>query len=150
MHRIFNTRLLFLHGKFTGCTHFNDSNTTGEFGNTLLEFLFIIVRCSFFNLSTNLVNSSFDFIRITGAVPVLSGPLGENSAEIDAVADARPDFFGDVDDDGDIDLTDVAVMLTCFGRDSLLDCDRVDREPNSEVDLADVRRFVPRITGPRS
>jgi len=92
----------------------------------------------------------FDFIRLTSAVDSVSPIFGEKSAEIDAVADVAPDPFGDADDDGDIDLTDVAKLLNCFGDDSGLTpaCERVDREPHGTVGLEDAAAFVGRMTGP--
>lgn len=57
----------------------------------------------------------FDFIRITTAVNVVFGALGEKSAEIDAVADVAPDPFGDFDEDGDVDLLDYSAFQNCFG-----------------------------------
>ena len=76
--------------------------------------------------------------------------LGEKSAEIDAVADVAPDSFGDADDDGDIDVRDVAKLLNCFGDDPGLApaCERVDREPNGTIGLDDAAAFVGRMTGP--
>jgi len=66
------------------------------------------------------------------------------------VADVAPDPFGDADDDGDIDLRDVAKLLNCFGDDSGLapGCERVDREPNGTIGLEDAAAFVGRMTGP--
>ena len=95
----------------------------------------------------------FDFIRITTAVYVdltEITPLGETSSEIDAVADAAPDPFGDVDDDGDIDLVDVARFLECFAVADVVDsgCERADRQSDGSVDLVDAAAFVGRITGP--
>lgn len=74
--------------------------------------------------------SGFDFIRLTSAVHVLASALGEKSAEIDAVADAAPDPFGDTDDDGDIDLVDVARVQICMGVSTASNarCERADRE----------------------
>jgi hypothetical protein len=92
----------------------------------------------------------FDFIRLTSAVDSVSPIFGEKSAEIDAVADVAPDPFGDADDDGDIDLRDVAKLLNCFGDDPGLTqaCERVDREANGAIDRGDVAAFIARITGP--
>ena len=93
----------------------------------------------------------FDFIRITTAVNVVLGVIGEMSAEIDAVADAAPDPFGDFDDDGDIDLVDVAALQNCFGVADVLaaGCDRMDREPDGFIDLVDAAQMFQRLTGPR-
>jgi len=92
----------------------------------------------------------FDFIRLTSAVDSVSPVFGEKSAEIDAVADVAPDPFGDVDDDGDIDLADAACFQNCFGNRSNAApaCPRVDREPNLLVDVADAAAFIERMMGP--
>ena len=93
----------------------------------------------------------FDFIRITTAVNIVAGILGEKSPEIDAVADAAPDPFGDMDDDGDIDLVDVGAFQVCFSVTDVLTagCDRSDREPDEIIDLLDWAAMLDRITGPR-
>ena len=52
--------------------------------------------------------TGFDFVRITNAVDIINGPLGEASPEIDAVADVRPvPCPGDLDGDGGVDLVDL-------------------------------------------
>lgn len=93
----------------------------------------------------------FDFIRLTTAVLIFSGLLGEVSAEIDAVADVERGI-GDADGDGDIDLWDIAVMTNCFSDEdaSLSVCDLFDREPDSVVDLSDAFVVVGWMTGPRA
>lgn len=95
--------------------------------------------------------NGFDFIRLTTAVHVLAGVFGEKSAEIDAVADASPDPFGDTDDDGDIDLLDVARLQVCVGSSVALDmaCERADREPDGVITLLDAAALIRRMTGPR-
>lgn len=94
---------------------------------------------------------AFDFIRITTAVDAFSALFGEKSAEIDAVADVAPDPFGDFDDDGDIDLLDIAALQNCFGVDTALEpnCERMDREPDGFVDLTDAVAVIDRTTGPQ-
>ena len=93
----------------------------------------------------------FDFIRLTSAVSAVHEVLGEKSPEIDAVADVAPDPFGDFDDDGDIDLIDVAGLQNCFGEDDAIGagCERLDRQPDGSVDLIDTAALVERLTGPR-
>ncbi len=94
----------------------------------------------------------FDFIRITTAVNAIDEGhiLNEKSVELDAVADVAPDPFGDYDDDGDIDLHDIAGVQICFdgGYFSGADCTRVDRQSDGWVDDTDVAAFVARVTGP--
>ena len=54
----------------------------------------------------------FDFIRLTTAVDAVLGPLGERSAEIDAVADVRPVVSGDWDGSGgEPDVFDLLAYL---------------------------------------
>lgn len=93
----------------------------------------------------------FDFIRITAAVDSVFGEIGEKSPEIDAVADAAPDPFGDTDDDGDIDLFDVAVFQVCRGaiNPSSSGCARVDLESDDAITLTDWAAMSVRITGAR-
>ncbi len=96
----------------------------------------------------------FDFIRLTTAVFVdlnLVGPVGEKSAEIDAVADVAPDPFGDVDNDSDIDLLDMAEMQICFGvvDPGKTDCQRFDRNGDNMIALDDANAAIQRLTGPR-
>ncbi len=93
----------------------------------------------------------FHFIRLTTAVDFISPILGEKSGEIDAVADAAPDPFGDADMDGDIDLGDVSELLTCWSTPNHRSegCAQLDFEPNGLLDLNDAGRLLRRLTGPR-
>lgn len=95
--------------------------------------------------------SGFDFIRLTTAVDSVSPIFGEKSAEIDAVADVSADRFGDEDDDGDIDLADVAILQHCFGASLSVEpaCEGLDREGDTKVDWEDARGVIMRITGPQ-
>lgn len=98
--------------------------------------------------------TGFDFIRLTTAVFVdlnLVGPVGEKSAEIDAVADVAIDPFGDFDHDADIDLLDVAEMQICFGADNpgKTVCKQFDRDDDNEIALDDATAVIQRLTGPR-
>ena len=91
------------------------------------------------------------FRSSSSAVDVLTVFFGEKSAEIDAVADAAPDMFGDFDDDRDLDLRDWSAVQLCFGADGATasGCVRLDRERNDVIDLADVSSWTLRATGPR-
>jgi|CXWL01.1.fsa_nt_gi hypothetical protein len=93
----------------------------------------------------------FDFIRLTTPVHVIMPPLGEKSAEIDAVADVSPDPFGDTDADGDIDLADVASLQVCTGASSisLPECHRVALPAVEFIGLRDAALLIDRMTGPR-
>ncbi len=94
--------------------------------------------------------TGFDFVRISSAVGTVSPVFGEKSAEIDAVADVAPDKHGDHDDDGDIDLYDVAGLQRCFGSwvTSATDCEGLDRKGDRGVDWRDAAYFLLRMTGP--
>jgi len=60
--------------------------------------------------------AGFDFVRITGALDIVLGPLGEISAEIDAVADVRPvPCPGDVNGDRAVDLVDLLSLRNLIG-----------------------------------
>ena len=93
----------------------------------------------------------FDFIRIANPTNAILGPFGEKSPEIDAVADAAPDPFGDCDRDGDIDLADVACLQGCFEHSVAENelCELVDRDGDTFIDRTDAAAFVSRLTGPR-
>ncbi len=95
--------------------------------------------------------AGFDFIRLTAAVDSVLGGIGEKSPEIDAVADAAPDPFGDFDDDGDIDLFDAAVFQVCRGAldPTSSECARADREPNDSITSTDWAAMSVRLTGVR-
>jgi hypothetical protein len=92
----------------------------------------------------------FNFIRMTTAVDAVLGFLGEKSAEIDAVSDASPDAFGDLDDDGDLDLFDVRHLQVCFGFKVFpVDaCFFLDEHGDGTVDEFDAARILTRFTGP--
>jgi hypothetical protein len=92
----------------------------------------------------------FDFIRVTTAVNYIMPMFNEVSTEIDAVADAMPDPFGDYDEDGDIDLADAAGLQWCFenGVTPPDPCARLDHEGNEWIDLSDAATFIERMTGP--
>jgi len=89
----------------------------------------------------------FDFIRLTAAVHSVMGVLGEKSPEIDAVADAAPDPFGDLDDDHDIDLADVSTWRTSpvFNAATV----RWNLRPNAKDRIARAMHPWGRRTGPR-
>lgn len=58
----------------------------------------------------------FDFIRITGAIDLVLGILGEVSPEIDAVADVRPvPCPGDLDRNNNVDLVDLIRLRNLDG-----------------------------------
>ena len=81
----------------------------------------------------------FDFIRITTAVDAVIGPLGERSAEIDAVADVRPVVTGDWDGSGGTpDVFDLLAYLDeWFGGSEFADVTF-----NGLVDVFDLLAFL--------
>ncbi len=93
----------------------------------------------------------FDFIRLTTAVDLIAVPIGEKSAEIDAVADVAPDSLGDADSDGDIDLRDFAAVQSCNGLpiDASVECQRVALFETGFVGLSDAAMLIERMTGPQ-
>ncbi|GAF88515.1 unnamed protein product, partial [marine sediment metagenome] len=93
----------------------------------------------------------FDFIRITNPTNVILPFFNEKSPEIDAVADAAPDPFGDCDEDGDIDLADVVCLQNCFERSAEADgsCDNMDRDDDGVFSATDAAALVARLMGPK-
>lgn len=89
----------------------------------------------------------FDFIRITNGVNYVTGPFGEISTEIDAVADAAPGLMGDGDWNGDVDLDDLAIFDDCMagpgvelGSDGC-QCRTMDFDGDDDVDLRDFAQW---------
>ena len=64
----------------------------------------------------------------------------------------QPNVPGDMDEDGDLDLQDVAVLQNCFGMDTPACLRDFDHDSNERIDLADAARIVQLLTGawPRS
>ncbi len=93
----------------------------------------------------------FDFIRITNGNNTVVPRVGELSPEIDAVADVTHDPFGDVDEDKDIDLKDVAAFQNCTDQSEFGDgpCSRADRDGDERVQLEDWGALTGRLTGPK-
>lgn len=93
--------------------------------------------------------TGFNVIRLTTAVDWVAGPLGEISAEIDAVADVAPDATGDANQDGDVDLLDVAEGLACFGDAVASDvCATIDRDGDGVLSGGEMTYLITRMTGP--
>jgi hypothetical protein len=60
VHRIFNTRLLFLHLGLCGRPDFDDGNATDQLRQPLLQFLAVVVRRGVLDLCPELLHSTFD------------------------------------------------------------------------------------------
>ncbi len=84
------------------------------------------------------------FVRITTAVNFLAGPLGEVSAEIDAVGRVVPPRVGDFNRDREVDLTDLLsfldAWLSVLGGPAL--ASPADMTLDDFVDLTDLLAFL--------
>ena len=93
----------------------------------------------------------FDFVRLTTAVNAVIMPFGELSTEIDAVADVAEGQLGDAENDGDIDLDDVAVWSACFGGPDVAiatsPCRVMDFDQDGDLDLSDLADMQAGFTG---
>src|SRR6185437_222423 len=69
--RVFNTSLDLFHRGFRGGTDFNHRHSAGKFRQPLLQFLAIVIRSSFFNLSSNRRHTSM--YRLPFAAPLNQG-----------------------------------------------------------------------------
>lgn len=91
----------------------------------------------------------FDFLRITTPIHYVVAPIGEKSAEIDAVADVAHDPTGDVDADGDIDLMDLAQVQVCIGRPANAEeCVGLALPDLELLGLQECTLVIERLTGP--
>jgi hypothetical protein len=91
----------------------------------------------------------FDFLRITTPIHFVVAPIGEKSAEIDAVADVVHDPTGDADADGDIDLIDLAQVQDCIGRiGSDEECMGLALPDLEVIGLQGCALVIERLTGP--
>ena len=68
MKSIFHTGFFLFHFNLGCSTNTNHSNPACELGDTLLEFLFIVVAGGLFDLNTNLLDASFDVLGVTRPV----------------------------------------------------------------------------------
>ncbi len=65
---IINTVFLFFHFNFCCTTHADNSNTTSEFSKSFLQFLTVIVRSCFFDLSLDLIDASSNFRLLSSTI----------------------------------------------------------------------------------
>ncbi len=66
--------------------------------------------------------------------------------------DAVCDLYGDFDLDGDVDLADFGLLQYCHSGDAFQadeDCQMLDRNGDTSVDLLDFATFVDQVTGPQ-
>jgi len=89
----------------------------------------------------------FDFIRISTAVNLIAGALGEVSTEIDAVADVAEGMLGDADGNGIIDEADFLIMQGCLDgplrSTPTAPCRVVDMDQDGNADLRDYALWMP-------
>ena len=87
--------------------------------------------------------AGFDFLRLTSALDVVLGVMGESSPEIDAVADVRPVACpGDIDRDNDVDLVDLIELRNRLGIEDPQDGFTIpgDLEMDAVLDVQDLVR----------
>src|SRR5690606_24288252 len=66
--RIIHTVLLLLHLHFGGCTDVENGHTAGEFRETLLELLLVVIAGGAFDLRLDLVHARHDVLLLAGTV----------------------------------------------------------------------------------
>ena len=67
MQRVFNAVFFLFHFHFGRGTDFNYGNTTGQFGDALLQFFAVVIGGGFFDLRADAGNAGFDFRRVAAA-----------------------------------------------------------------------------------
>lgn len=91
----------------------------------------------------------FDFVRITTPTHYVVTPIGEKSAEIDAVSDVTHDPAGDADSDEDIDLFDFAQVQLCIGMPgNAEECAGLSMTDLDALGLSECALMIERWTGP--
>ncbi len=101
MKRIFNTRFLLFHFGLGRSADMNDGHATGEFRQTLLQFLFVVIRRGVVDLTLDLLDASLDIGRLAGAFDdgrvffVDDDLLGGAKIGQNGVLQLESKFFGD-------------------------------------------------------
>ena len=67
MKRVFNAALLFFQFRFAACANFNLRNAAGQFGQTFLQLLTVVVAISLIHLAANLLATILDGLGAAGA-----------------------------------------------------------------------------------
>src|SRR5690606_6958507 len=116
---VLNAVLLLLQLGLSGGAHANDSHTTGQLGQALLQLLAVIVACAGLGFGANLVDPPLDRIGVAGATDDGGVVLGGNDAvtatqivQHDAVQLAAQ-FFGDdlaAGEDGNVSQHSLAAV----------------------------------------
>src|SRR5690606_10445415 len=108
---IFNTGFLLFHLDFGGGANLDHGNTASQFGQALLQLLFVVVGRGFFDLLADLRNAGFDVDLSTSAIDdggivlVQDDALGITQVLQSGAFQGQADFFGDhgtAGQDGDV------------------------------------------------
>ena len=101
MQCIFNASFLLFHFDFSCSTNLDDSNTTGELGNALLQLFFVVVRRRILNLAANLLNAAMNIFTLASTIDdrgVFLGDLdllGLTKIIQRSLLERQTNFFGD-------------------------------------------------------
>ena len=68
MHCIFNTIFFLFHFNFGSTTNSYNGNSSCKLSKSFLKFFCIIIRSSFFDLSSNLITTTFYFFFLAGTL----------------------------------------------------------------------------------
>ena len=68
MKRVFDAGLLLFHLDFSGSSNIDHRDTADQLGQALLQFLTIVVRGRFIDLSANLFNAPLEIGFLAGAI----------------------------------------------------------------------------------
>ncbi len=100
MQRIFNAGFFLFHLDFSSSTYLDDCNTASQFGQTLLQLLFVVIRGGIFDLLANLGHTAFDIrllastVNDGGVVLIQNHTLGVTQVLQGGGVQAQADFFG--------------------------------------------------------
>src|SRR5690554_2382867 len=100
MQRIFHAGFFLFHLDFSSSTYLDDCNTASQFGQTLLQLLFVVIRGGIFDLLANLGHTAFDIrllastVNDGGVVLIQNHTLGVTQVLQGGGVQAQADFFG--------------------------------------------------------